>query len=138
MIAQFIGVKYENRGRDIATGCDCWGLLREFYRRVLEIDLPSYEASYKDAYNMNQTVNAIRYEMRETEWVQVDSPAFGDGVLLRVAGHPCHVGVYIGEERMIHTLTGHDSAIDVLDGVRWRNRIVGYYRHVSRIEKYKK
>lgn len=134
MIEQFIGIPYVNRGRDIETGLDCWGLLREFYKRVLGIDLPAYENSYDDAYDMNQTVQALRYERKDADWVKVNSPAYGDGVILRVAGHPCHVGVYLGNDQVLHTLTGHDSAIDRLDSVRWKNRIDGFYRHALRIK----
>lgn len=137
MIERFVGIRYANRGRDIETGLDCWGLLRAFYKDVLDIELPTYENAYQDSNEMNQTVQAIRYEKRDDTWVKVTSPAYGDGVLLRIAGHPCHVGIYLGDGRMLHTLTGHDSAIDCLDSVRWKNRVDGYFRHASRIEKFR-
>lgn len=134
----WVGIPYANRGRDIKTGLDCWGLLIEFYRRTLGIELPSYEAAYDNSSDMNQTVNAIKYEKKDFDWKKVASPAYGDAILLRVLGHPCHVGVYLGDGRMLHTLTGHDSAIESIEGYKWKNRIDGFYRHSQRIGKAEK
>jgi hypothetical protein len=39
----------------------------------------------------------------------------------------------MGNNTMLHTQLGHNSGIEVIDGVKWKNRIDGYYRHDSLI-----
>lgn len=126
-----IGIPYLNMGRDPNLGLDCWGLLREFYHRYLNIQLPSYADKYQDSLDKESTQAAI--ENNYSDWVLVTEPKFGDAILCRLAGHPCHVGVYMGNNTMLHTQNGHNSGIEVIDGVKWKNRIDGYYRHASLI-----
>lgn len=53
----------------------------------------------------------------------------GDAVLLRVRGSdPTHVGVYLGESKMLHVQSGTDSCVAHLDSAFWRNRVIGYFR----------
>lgn len=131
MISTLIGIPYLNKGRDQSIGLDCWGLLREFYFQHFNIELPSYDDQYQDAFDKQSTESVIQNNY--SDWVLVNNPQFGDAILCRLAGHPCHVGVYLGEGKMLHTQSGHDSAIDMIDSVKWKNRIDGYYRHASLI-----
>lgn len=126
-----IGVPYRNKGRDL-LGADCWGLLRLFYIQEMGIMLPSYDEHYTDAFDKESTESAI--ETFSNDWTKVDIPQYGDAVKLRLMGHPCHVGVYLEHAEFLHTQSGHDSCIDRLDGVKWKNRIDGFYRHKSRMK----
>lgn len=125
-----IGIPYLDKGRDIETGLDCWGLFRIFYQRHMGIDLPSYSDSYEHAYDHVAMVKTME-DNWPSSWIRVVEPEFGDGVRLRIDGNACHVGVYLGNGQMLHTQTGHDSAIDRIDSIRWKNRIEGFYRHIS-------
>lgn len=127
---QLIGIPYLEKGRDPTVGLDCWGLFREFYARFMGIYLPSYEATYQHALDHAAMCAAIDADL-PSAWLRVTDPVFGDGVRLRIDGNPCHVAVYVGNGQMLHTQTGHDSAIDRLDSLRWKNRIEGFYRHIS-------
>lgn len=127
-----IGIPYLEKGRDPVLGLDCWGLFRLFYHRFMGIDLPSYSDAYEHAHDYTAMSGAMEINAPES-WVRVLDPEFGDGIRLRIDGHACHVGVYLGSGQMLHTQTGHDSAIDRIDGLRWKNRIEGYYRHVNAI-----
>jgi len=126
-----IGVPYRNKGRDL-LGADCWGLLRLFYINELGVFLPSYDEHYEDAYDKQSTESAI--ENFSQDWNKVDVPMYGDAIKLRLAGHPCHVGVYLQNSEFLHTQNGHDSCIDRLDSVKWKNRIEGFYRHKSQMK----
>lgn len=130
--ADMIGIPYVNRGRDPAVGLDCWGLLRHFYKSHFDIALPSYADEYEDADDRITTVAALNRHV-DSVWRPVDVPLFGDGIRLKILGDPCHVAVYIGQGRMLHTQVGCDSAIDEVYGWRWENRIAGFYRHCARI-----
>lgn len=127
---QLIGIRYLDKGRDPAVGLDCWGLFREFYRLFMGIQLPSFSDVYEDAFDHAAMAKAID-DNAPSAWVRVTEPQFGDGVRMRIEGNACHVGVYLGNDQMLHTQIGHDSAIDRVDSVRWKNRIVGYYRHIA-------
>jgi len=131
MINYLIGIPYRNKGRDL-LGADCWGLLRLFYLNEIGILLPTYDDLYVDAFDKISTSAAI--QDFANDWVKVDIPQYGDGIKLRLMGHPCHVGVYLGNAEFLHTQTGHNSCIDRLDSVKWRHRIEGYYRHKSQIK----
>lgn len=61
-------------------------------------------------------------------WVQVERPAPLDVIVFKRAGHPAHVGVYVGKGEFIHSDDSHTSRVERLDSVFWRNRIEGYYR----------
>jgi len=131
MIKDLIGVPYMNKGRDL-LGADCWGLLRLFYIHEMGVLLPTYDESYVDSFDKMSTSTAI--QEFSNDWTKVDIPQYGDGIKLRLMGHPCHVGVYLGNAEFLHTQTGHNSGIDRLDSVKWRHRIEGYYRHKSQVK----
>lgn len=121
-----VGVPYKSKGRDL-LGADCWGLLRLFYIQEFGIVLPSYDEHYTDAFDKESVTGAIH--SLKNDWIEVSEPKYGDAIKLRLAGHPCHVGVYLGNNEFLHTQNGHDSCIDRLDGIKWKNRVDGFYRH---------
>ena len=131
MMQHLIGIPYQNKGRNPEQGLDCWGLLREFYREFMGIELPSYDDTYTDAFDRVSTSYAI--DAHNNQWYRVTEPAFGDAVLCKLSGHACHVGVYLGNHQMLHTQMGHDSALDRIDGIKWKNRLAGFYRHAAHI-----
>jgi hypothetical protein len=54
----------------------------------------------------------------------------GDGVVLRVMNRPWHVGVMVSPADFLHVFEGQAvSAIERVDSMRWKRRIVGLYRH---------
>jgi len=124
-----IGRRFVNGGRELITGLDCWGLVMEVYRRY-GLTIPDFTVG---AFAF-QTIDALAREAMESRiWERVhelndkDVPLV---VLMRM--HPkliTHVGVYMGHNRIIHTMkmtgiiTSRASAL--------KSRIVGYYRYVQ-------
>jgi len=120
----FIGIPYVEKGRTL-EGCDCWGLLVLVYDRYFKIKVPSFSDDYQ-GFADREGVDLL-LEQHRNEWVQVESPHIGDGVFMILQGRP-HVGIYIGDDRILHTSKGFGSIIERTDSVRLRNRIQSFHR----------
>lgn len=123
---KYIKIPYKNKGRDF-EGCDCWGLLRLIHENEFGIDLPFFSAEYSDASEGRKIAKAITEGKSIVNYKEKDSPEYGDVVIFNIRGNPCHVGVYIGKNRVIHVMKGTDSTIERLDSVRLKGRVEGYY-----------
>jgi cell wall-associated NlpC family hydrolase len=124
-ISKLIGIPYKSHGRDY-DGSDCWGILYLFYKDVLGIEIPKYDSGYIHADDFDSVSSKINSHLNE--WKEVKSPILGDVVLFNIAGKTVHAGVYLNESDFIHSLSGHDSAIDRLDSFAWRKRVACFYR----------
>ncbi len=124
-----ISVPFVEKGRDWA-GWDCWGQLRLFHRDVLGVDLPSYTESYTDAGHSAESRERLRTLFKKglDAWQRVHEPMPGDGVLLNIGGRPIHVGLAIGNGRMLHTSRKINTVIERLASPMWARRIEGFYR----------
>jgi cell wall-associated NlpC family hydrolase len=67
----------------------------------------------------------------KTGWLEVERGVeqAGDVVLLRLRGLPVHVGIIVARGWMLHVEAKVDSVVERFDGLEWRNRILGIYRH---------
>lgn len=130
--SKYVGIPFVEHGRD-RHGCDCWGLLRLFYREQLGIDLPIYAGEYRNTRDSLAILRLVREQLATDRWSPVrESPAFGDAVVIRIKGQPWHVGVALGGGDMLHARHGAQTCIESLDSVLWRSRIEGVYRYVQR------
>ena len=125
---KYIGLPYKENGRD-ETGLDCWGLARLFYKNELNISLPSYSELYNGSSDITlpQTVNYYK-----DNWTKVESPKSGDLCVFNILGEPSHIGIYIGENKFLHSREGKDSVIDRLDSSQWIRRLEGFYRYTEK------
>ena len=48
--------------------------------------------------------------------------------MFRLQGSPVHSGLVVDQNRMIHTLPGHECVFEHYDGPKWLRRIEGVYR----------
>lgn len=130
-LSKYIGVPFLNNGRHLDRGCDCWGLVRLIWKNEFGFTVPSHLGIYdvNDDPSMDKSIQA---HWDEKEWVQIE-PGLeqpGDGVLMRLAGLPIHIGIVAGEGKMIHTFVGANSALENYRSTRWEKRIAGFWRHV--------
>lgn len=126
-VADFVGIPYVAHGRSY-NGADCWGILYLYYRDVLGTPVPAYSAEMDAAEFNHRGIAPVVSAEREKYWHPIDTPQPGDGILMRAGGHDSHVGIFLGQGRMLHSEGPHPSVIDRIGDMRWRNRISGYYR----------
>lgn len=124
-------IPFKFDGREI-DGLDCWGIVKMVYRDQLGIDLPNFNGALSD--NSRETlrkVAAIAAEERK-RWSKVDRPKEFDVVLMSpTGGDPYHVGVMVDRRNMLHVMEGCNSTIERVDGMRWKNRVEGFYRYAK-------
>lgn len=134
-VADYVGIPYRALGR-ARDGLDCWGLVRLVYAERMGIALPAYDGrgfcrgSGPTTRASVADVAALVADAKRASWCEVPatSASAPDVVLLRVHGQPIHVGVLVAPGAMLHSLAGHDSAVERLDGLAWSNRLMGFWR----------
>ena len=116
-----IGVPFVDGGRDAKSGLDCWGLVKESFRRQ-GCEVPDYHISAIEAADI-----AGEMKQQEDDWIHLDKPRVGCLVLLRLTPGlwANHVGICIGNGRFLHAYLPTGVCIDRLR--RWQSRVVGYY-----------
>ena len=122
-LAHFIGIPYRINGRG-DNGIDCAGLVMEFYRHDMGVELPAL--LYGDAVTREEMASLAENGMASGRWEAVETPDRGDVLVFRMYGQPTHVGVYIGDGDFLHSVEGKDSCIERLDD--WRSRLVRVLR----------
>lgn len=130
MYADLIGVPFKNRGRDVKTGLDCYGLVMEVYKRH-GIRIPEYDADCRDMQKIN---GIIKNSMESPSWTEISEPKVPCVVAIRFGspdGVVNHTGVYIGDDRFIHTREKIGVNIDRLSSPAWRRVIVGFYEYTG-------
>lgn len=94
----------------------CWELVRYVYRESLNIELPDLSAE-------------VRPQDRH-EWLPVKrgEERFPDVLVFREPGGK-HVGVVQRRGRMLHSRRATGVVIERYDGITWKSRLIGIYRH---------
>lgn len=128
-IAQYVGIPYRALGRD-RDGCDCWGLLAMIYREQFGRDLPDYNNQrWTKGADANAVGSGAATYASQFVPVPFGEEALGDGVLLRMRGHPLHVGLVLAPGWMLHTHESADSCVESYERFIWKNRVIGIYRY---------
>lgn len=127
-LSEYIGIPYLFGGSS-RDGADCWGLVRLIYRERYGKELPAFD---HDGLTEEECGLMVDHGKPLVNAARVGGvPIMGDLAVLKIHGAPCHIGIVIGrpgERNLLHTLKGHDSAIDRYDGPRWHGRLEGFYR----------
>ncbi|RLC39124.1 hypothetical protein DRH27_00560 [Candidatus Falkowbacteria bacterium] len=126
-IEKYIGIPYLSHGASFGA-VDCFGLIRLVYQNERGVTLNVFE--YGDADDSADVCRAIE-DNKGDEWRRIKQPEQGCVLLLNVKGYATHCGLYVGENRMLHSIKGCNSCIEKTNGLRWKSRIEGYYRYVG-------
>lgn len=117
----YIGLPYQTRG--------CWELVRLFYLEEMGIELPSYADEYAKLTHDEQQEIAVLIRAERSDWQEVTDPHCGDVILLRIFGEPSHIGVVLGEGKMLHVFRDSTSCIESYLGPKWAPRVDSFWRH---------
>lgn len=125
-----IGVPFVNRGRDSVHGLDCYGLVKEVYKRY-GYNIPEYDTDYNDMERINGLITG---NTKGYPWKEISEPKVPCLIAIRFgspAGVVNHTGVYIGGDRFIHTRERIGVNIDRISSPAWHRVIVGFYEYVG-------
>lgn len=125
---RYIGLPFKGHGRD-RSGLDCWGLARLVLAEQFSIALPSFATDYRRTSSASEIEKLIRREVPKWKAASHEKAVAGDVVILRMRGSPMHVGIVLGDGHMLHIEQGTNSAIEKYTGVRWKDRLFGFYRY---------
>jgi cell wall-associated NlpC family hydrolase len=125
-LSGLIGIPFVQNGRDPAKGLDCWGLCREVFRRY-GIDVPDFQMACYDAFQIHDAVESER-----PFWIRLDEPEDGCLVLFALDAFAPdiiqHLGVYVGEGKILHTLEKRGSSLIRLNDRFFGKKMRGFYR----------
>lgn len=118
-------------GREFVHGSqDCYGLIRDFYIDIFNIQLPDY-ARPDNWWNQGMDLYRDHYIEEGFEVIHCHPKDWwiGDIILMAIFSPiPCHAGIYLGRNLMLHHFIGRRSNIEQYKG-RWRTSTTGIYRH---------
>lgn len=128
-----IGVPFANRGRDVKTGLDCYGLVKEVYKRFGH-DIPEYTADYDDVKKVNELITGKT--SIKSNWKKVNIDVMPVPCLLAIRfgvppGVVNHTGVYIGDGKFIHIRENIGVCVDRINSPAWKRQIEGCYEFVG-------
>jgi cell wall-associated NlpC family hydrolase len=124
----YIGLPFAEHGR-CRSGLDCWGLVRLVLAEQFGIALPSFMHEYRSARDAQAIGALVEREIPAWQNIAPGAEMLGDVVVLRLCGQPMHVGLVLGDRRMLHIEEGVDSAIENYAGPRWSERVLGFHRY---------
>jgi len=113
-LRKFVGIPYEDK--------DSYELVQYFYDDIFGIKLEKLYGSIRPT--KKETEQLVNDQLEGFE--EVTTPRMGDIMLIRIVGLTCHIGVYIDENRFLHSRQGVGSSLERFD--KWTKRIEGYYR----------
>lgn len=123
--SDLIGIPYKIGGR--GPDCyDCYGLVKEIYRKHRNIILPDYHSPQEF-----DKIQAMIVEHRYL-WRAVDRQP-DTVVLFRLDGYGCHVGYMINYRKFIHVWEKcvYGVAVEDIDKPEWRHIRAGFYEYTD-------
>lgn len=134
-------IEYESlKGTEYVGGRDdCYGLLRKFYKLNYDLQLANYARPYGFAHN---NLDLISENLENEGFLPVEISLsrleLGDGIVMAItrALLANHVGVYVGNNYMLHHLFKQKSSLENF-GDSWKARTLTVVRHPAVTEKNK-
>lgn len=116
-------------GRQFVHGVlDCYGLIRDWYKRNLGIELTNYQRT-DGWWERGENLYMKNFEAEGFYPVPESEMRRGDMIVMQVmAKEPNHAGVYLGDGLFMHHVYGRLSSRDVYGGL-WREATRVILRH---------
>ncbi|MBQ2594461.1 MAG: C40 family peptidase [Candidatus Riflebacteria bacterium] len=127
MLSRFIGIPFKVGGEDF-EGCDCWGLVKLYFKQVLDIDIPDYRVD--ESLIKEEISDKLIEKLKDNSpWEMIDKPEPNCVVLLALGrDYINHAGVYVGRGQMLHAYSTSNSCIVNIDSPTWSYMVKGYVR----------
>lgn len=128
-VEEYVGLPYAVGGRT-RSGVDCFGLCLLVWRERFGLDVPLYGGVSWDEANSAE-VGAFIGGEAQAGWDRIEpgEAGPGDAVLMRMRGHPIHVGVIVADGFMLHCHDRGDASVEDFRTLQWSRRILGFYRY---------
>ena len=130
---KYFRIPFKEKGRDF-NGVDCYGLVFLFLKEEFGIVMPDYlELDYKiGTLGKNGKKYIERCEKDKpilSIYNKVDPPPkpFDILVFKNVAGIATHIAIYIGNNKILHTMRNRNPSITEYNNF-WENRLYGIFR----------
>lgn len=94
--ARYIGVEWSRTNT-------CWHFCARVWAEVFGIVVPLIEIDGADA---RATRRLLSGAASDAGWLGVEQPAEGDAVLMARGARPCHVGIWLNLEGVLHCVEG--------------------------------
>ena len=115
---KYVGFPYLHLGTVPETGIDCFNLCRHIYKEELDIDIPYTTSDFcnivdEDWYSKTSEQWFHRGGTAEYGWKTVSKPDKFDIIFMSIGSTNVtnHCSLYLGEEKMLQTMTDHKSWI---------------------------
>lgn len=131
-LTDLIGKPFVDGGRG-PDNYDCWGLCVEIFKRH-GFKLKEYNLCCNDFVNFD-----IEYNAENPNWIKQSYPDVQVPSIVAIRFNPSyvsHVGVYIGDDKFMHTREKTGVVIERL--APWMRRIDGFYKQKEDREDYGK
>ena len=128
---RYVGIPFVSGGRD-RFGCDCYGLVRLVLAEQFGYDLPLLSLDYRNAAVVAETAPVLRARLPLLAGEQLGSAEPGAVAVMRFRGMPSHVGVFVDDAHILHTLEKIGAHIARAESGMLRGGIEGIYRVDSR------
>lgn len=124
--ADYIGMPWD------AQHNDCWMFVRAIWETHFGFAVPAIEIDSASALACRRTFAAHAERMN---WIAVQEPAEGDGVLMGTSARPSHVGVWVAANggAVLHCLQDHGVVCQNVTALKSMGlHVIGYYRRADR------
>ena len=122
-INDYLLIKHTPNGRNYPY-LDCWGLIVDFYKNVLNIELNEY--TDLDAGSMSR---GLMYERQAGRFEETKTPEDGDVIAFFVSGRLFHVGIF-WRGKILHTSQQKNCRYEKLPEKALNER--RFYHYVNR------
>lgn len=146
-VAAYVGAPYADDARTGGPPYNCWALVAAVLAREFGFDSGEYDGPLWNAGGPPRERDAAMgdgaksFARRMIEGgaegfaarfaaVAAGAEQEGDLILMRVRGHPIHVGVVTAPGEMLHIVRGADACREDYRGRVWAQRVVGFYRPI--------
>ena len=128
---KYMDIPFKDHGRGF-DGCDCWGLVRLIYQEEKGINLPSYEGGYACTTERDTLSDIIETEKHGVKWfseIKEGKLEPFDVVILKSKGKPCHLGIMVDKNQILHTEHGTGPLVTEINRPHVRPRVMEVWRH---------